>query len=41
VPLELWASGERVGGLPGRVEAVPDALRVVTPPGSPAQPRPA
>jgi diacylglycerol kinase (ATP) len=31
VPLELWASGERVGALPGRVEAVPDALRVLAP----------
>jgi diacylglycerol kinase (ATP) len=31
VPLELWASGERVGPLPGRVEAVPAALRVLVP----------
>ncbi|HEX5587472.1 MAG TPA: YegS/Rv2252/BmrU family lipid kinase [Acidimicrobiia bacterium] len=28
-PLELWASGERVGPLPARVAAVPGALRVV------------
>ena len=28
-PPELWASGERVGPLPARLEAVPDALRVV------------
>jgi len=36
VPLELWASGERVGALPGRVEAVPNALRVLVPPPRPA-----
>jgi diacylglycerol kinase (ATP) len=35
VPLELWASGERVGRLPGAVEVVPGALRVVAPPGTP------
>jgi diacylglycerol kinase (ATP) len=28
---ELWASGERVGPLPARLEAVPRALRVVIP----------
>jgi len=28
-PLELWASGERVGPLPARIEAVPGALAVV------------
>jgi diacylglycerol kinase (ATP) len=28
-PLELWASGERVGPLPARVRAVPGALRVM------------
>jgi diacylglycerol kinase (ATP) len=31
VPLELWASGERVGPLPGTVEVVPGALRVLVP----------
>ncbi len=31
VPLELWASGERVGQLPGSIEAVPRALRVLVP----------
>ena len=35
VPLELWASGERVGPLPGAVEVVPSAVRVVAPPGTP------
>jgi diacylglycerol kinase (ATP) len=35
VALELWASGERVGPLPGRVEAVPHALRVLTPGSAP------
>jgi diacylglycerol kinase (ATP) len=35
VPLELWASGERVGPLPGSVEVVPSAVRVVAPPGTP------
>jgi diacylglycerol kinase (ATP) len=29
--LELWASGERVGPLPARLEAVPGALRVLVP----------
>ncbi|MEX1009190.1 MAG: diacylglycerol kinase family protein [Acidimicrobiia bacterium] len=29
---ELWASGERVGPLPARLDAVPDAVRVVTRP---------
>jgi diacylglycerol kinase (ATP) len=29
IPLELWASGERVGALPGSVEVVPGALRVL------------
>jgi diacylglycerol kinase (ATP) len=29
---EMWASGERVGPLPARVEAVPGALRAVTSP---------
>jgi len=31
IPLELWASGERVGALPRDVEVVPGALRVVCP----------
>ena len=31
VALELWASGERVGTLPGSIEAVPRALRVLVP----------
>jgi YegS/Rv2252/BmrU family lipid kinase len=35
VPLELWASGERVGALPGSVEVVPEALRLVVPRGAP------
>ncbi|MSO78189.1 MAG: diacylglycerol kinase family lipid kinase [Acidimicrobiia bacterium] len=32
---ELWASGERVGPLPAQLEAVPGALRVLVPEGSP------
>jgi diacylglycerol kinase (ATP) len=35
VPLELWASGERVGPLPGVVDVVPNAVRVVAPAGTP------
>lgn len=31
VPMELWASGERVGRLPQRVEALPAALTVLVP----------
>jgi hypothetical protein len=31
VELELWASGERVGPLPGTVETVASALRVLVP----------
>jgi diacylglycerol kinase (ATP) len=31
IPLELWASGERVGALPGSVEVAPGALRVLVP----------
>jgi diacylglycerol kinase (ATP) len=34
-PLELWASGERVGPLPARLEAMPDALQVLVPPSTP------
>jgi diacylglycerol kinase (ATP) len=34
-PLELWASGERVGPLPGTVEVVPAAVRVLVPLGAP------
>lgn len=34
-PLELWASGDRVGPLPARVEAIPGALRVLVPPDAP------
>jgi diacylglycerol kinase (ATP) len=30
-PMELWASGERVGPLPGHVEVWPAALRVMVP----------
>jgi diacylglycerol kinase (ATP) len=37
VGLELWASGERVGLLPGRVEVVPGALRVLVPNDAPVQ----
>ncbi len=33
--LELWASGEEVGPLPARLEAVPGALRVLVPAHSP------
>jgi diacylglycerol kinase (ATP) len=33
--LELWASGERVGPLPARIEAVPGALQVLVPEASP------
>jgi diacylglycerol kinase (ATP) len=33
--LELWASGERVGPLPARIEAVPGALQVLVPESSP------
>jgi diacylglycerol kinase (ATP) len=32
---EVWASGERVGPLPARLVAVPDALRVLVPPHAP------
>jgi diacylglycerol kinase (ATP) len=32
---QLWASGERVGPLPARVEVVPGALRVLVPEGAP------
>jgi len=32
VPMELYASGERVGPLPSTVEVIADALRVVAPP---------
>ena len=35
--LELWASGERVGALPGRVEAAPGALRVMVPVDAPVR----
>jgi diacylglycerol kinase (ATP) len=31
-PLELWASGERVGPLPGRLAPAPDAVRLLTSP---------
>jgi diacylglycerol kinase (ATP) len=34
-PLEVWASGERIGPLPARVEAVAGAVRVLVPPGAP------
>jgi diacylglycerol kinase (ATP) len=30
-PMELWASGERVGPLPGRIEVWPAALKVIVP----------
>jgi diacylglycerol kinase (ATP) len=30
-PLELWASGERIGPLPATLDVLPDALRVVVP----------
>jgi diacylglycerol kinase (ATP) len=33
--LDVWASGERVGALPARLEAVPGALRVLVPARSP------
>ena len=33
-PLELWASGERVGPLPARLRPVPAALRVMVPAGA-------
>ena len=37
---ELWASGERVGMLPARIEALPQALRVLVPePGPGVTPR--
>jgi diacylglycerol kinase (ATP) len=31
VPIELYGSGERIGPLPARLEAVPAALRVMVP----------
>jgi diacylglycerol kinase family enzyme len=31
VPIELYGSGERIGPLPARLEAVPGALRVMVP----------
>ncbi len=34
-PLELWASGDRVGALPGSVEVVPATLRLLVPPDAP------
>jgi diacylglycerol kinase (ATP) len=34
-PLELWAAGERIGALPGRVEVVRGAVRVLVPDGAP------
>ena len=34
-PMEIWASGERVGPLPARVDALPAALDVVVPESSP------
>jgi diacylglycerol kinase (ATP) len=38
---DLWASGERVGSLPTTIDVVPDALRVLVPPGSPVKGGPA
>ena len=38
IPMELWASGERVGPLPARLETIPNALRVLTPNTQPARP---
>jgi len=37
--LDLWASGERVGPLPARLESMPGALQVLVPGGSPLTPR--
>jgi diacylglycerol kinase family enzyme len=34
-PLEVWASGERVGPLPARVEVAAGAVRVLVPPNAP------
>ena len=34
-PLEVWASGERVGPLPARLEVKAGAVRVLVPPGAP------
>jgi len=34
-PMEIWASGERVGPLPASMEVVPGALRVALPPTAP------
>jgi diacylglycerol kinase (ATP) len=36
---ELWASGERVGPLPARLEAIPGALRVLVPAQAPVTAR--
>ncbi|MCZ7526947.1 MAG: diacylglycerol kinase family lipid kinase [Acidimicrobiia bacterium] len=36
-PLELYASGERIGPLPAELEAVPSAVRVVVPPEAPVR----
>ena len=38
-PLELWAAGERVGTLPGRVEVIAGAVRVLVPDGAPVTAR--
>jgi diacylglycerol kinase (ATP) len=38
VPIEVYASGERVGPLPVEVEVVPRAVRVMVPAGSPVLP---
>jgi len=35
ISLELWASGDRVGALPGSVEVAPGALHVLVPPAAP------
>lgn len=35
VPMEIYASGERIGPLPARAEVVPNALRVMVPAESP------
>ena len=37
-PMELWASGERVGPLPARLEAMPGALDVLVPERAPVTP---
>ena len=37
LPMEIWASGERIGPLPARIDVQPAALSVVVPPDAPVR----